>query len=87
MMAKQQNLVCFSRFDSDQPWKLETYEQHGGYQAWRRILAGELTPEQIISAVKASGLRRGRLSHGPEVEFHAQNAARPEVHRLQFGRE
>jgi len=52
-----QNLVCFSTFGSDQPWKLETYEHHGGYQAWRRILAGELTPEQVISTVKASGLR------------------------------
>lgn len=36
---------------------LATYEKHDGYQTWRKILAGELTPEQIIDEVKASGLR------------------------------
>ncbi|HEX5764397.1 MAG TPA: NADH-quinone oxidoreductase subunit NuoF, partial [Woeseiaceae bacterium] len=56
-MDIQQNLVCFSTFGEEQPWTLESYEKHGGYQAWRRILAGELTPEAIIEEVKASGLR------------------------------
>jgi NADH-quinone oxidoreductase subunit F len=51
------NLVCFSTFDSPEPWTLATYEQHDGYKAWRRILAGELTREQVIEEVKASGLR------------------------------
>jgi NADH-quinone oxidoreductase subunit F len=57
LMDIQQNLVCFSTFGEEQPWTLESYEKHGGYQAWRRILAGELTPEAIIEEVKASGLR------------------------------
>lgn len=56
-MAYEQNLVCFNTFGSDEPWSLATYEKHDGYQAWRRVLAGELTPEQIIEEVKASGLR------------------------------
>ena len=56
-MDIKQNLVCFSTFGEEQPWTLESYEKHGGYQAWRRILAGELTPEAIIEEVKASGLR------------------------------
>jgi len=56
-MAYQQNLVCFSTFGSDKPWSLATYEKHDGYQAWRKVLAGELTREQIIEEVKASGLR------------------------------
>ena len=56
-MAYQQNLVCFSTFGSDEPWSLGTYERHDGYQAWRKVLAGELTREQIIEEVKASGLR------------------------------
>jgi len=56
-MAYQQNLVCFSTFGSDKPWSLGTYEKHDGYQAWRKVLAGELTREQIIEEVKASGLR------------------------------
>jgi NADH-quinone oxidoreductase subunit F len=56
-MAYEQNLVCFSTFGSPQSWSLATYEKHDGYKAWRRVLAGELTPEQIIDEVKASGLR------------------------------
>jgi len=57
LMDIKQNLVCFSTFGEEQPWTLESYEKHGGYQAWRRILAGELTPEAVIEEVKASGLR------------------------------
>ena len=56
-MALQQNLVCFNTFGADESWTLSTYEKHDGYKAWRRVLAGELTPEQIIDEVKASGLR------------------------------
>jgi len=56
-MAYEQNLVCFNTFDSEESWTLATYEKHGGYEAWRKILAGELTPDQVIDEVKASGLR------------------------------
>ncbi|HEX2140375.1 MAG TPA: NADH-quinone oxidoreductase subunit NuoF [Woeseiaceae bacterium] len=51
------NLVCFSTFDAAEPWTLATYEQLDGYKAWRRVLAGELTREQVIEEVKNSGLR------------------------------
>ena len=51
------NLVCFNTFGAEESWTLATYEKHDGYQAWRRILAGELTQEQVIEEVKASGLR------------------------------
>ena len=57
MTGYPQNLVCFSTFGSANSWSLETYLKHDGYKAWRRVLAGELTPEQIIAEVKASGLR------------------------------
>lgn len=56
-MALQHNLVCFNTFGSPESWTLATYEKHDGYQTWRKILAGDLTPEQIIDEVKASGLR------------------------------
>ncbi|HEX6260886.1 MAG TPA: NADH-quinone oxidoreductase subunit NuoF [Woeseiaceae bacterium] len=56
-MEIRQNLVCFNTFGEELSWTLSVYEKHGGYQAWRRILAGELTQEAIISEVKASGLR------------------------------
>jgi NADH-quinone oxidoreductase subunit F len=51
------NLVCFATLDHPEPWTLETYRRTGGYEVWERILAGELTREQVIDGVKASGLR------------------------------
>jgi NADH-quinone oxidoreductase subunit F len=56
-MAFEQNLVCFNTFGSEASWSLATYEKHGGYKAWRKILAGKMTPEDVIDEVKASGLR------------------------------
>jgi NADH-quinone oxidoreductase subunit F len=56
-MAYEQNLVCFNTLGAEASWTLATYEQHGGYEAWRRILAGDLSPADIIDEVKASGLR------------------------------
>ncbi len=56
-MAYEQNLVCFNTFGHERSWSLETYEKLDGYKAWRKILAGELTPEDVIEEVKASGLR------------------------------
>ncbi len=36
---------------------LEVYEKNGGYQVWRKILKGEITPDSIIDELKKSGLR------------------------------
>ncbi len=36
--------------------KIDVYEQHGGYQAFRKAVK-EMTPEQVTDVVKASGLR------------------------------
>ncbi len=56
-MAYEQNLVCFATLGSAEPHALETYKKHDGYKAWQKILAGDMTPEQVIDEVKASGLR------------------------------
>ena len=56
-MAYEHNLVCFNTFDDEQSWLLDTYEKRGGYQSWRKILAGKMTPDEVIDEVKASGLR------------------------------
>ena len=56
-MAYEQNLVCFNTLGSEESWTLATYEKHDGYKAWRRVLAGELSPADLIDEVKASGLR------------------------------
>lgn len=53
-----QNQVCFETLELDgERHSLEAYQGLGGYGAWKRILAGELSPEDIIEEVKASGLR------------------------------
>ena len=56
-MDYAQNLACFNTFGEKDSWTLATYERLDGYKAWRRILAGELSPDDVIEEVKASGLR------------------------------
>ena len=56
-MDYAQNLACFNTFGEEESWTLATYERLDGYKAWRRILAGELSPDDVIEEVKASGLR------------------------------
>ena len=56
-MNLDQNLVCFNTFGSDESWTMATYAKHDGYKAWRKILAGDMTPAEVIDEVKASGLR------------------------------
>jgi NADH-quinone oxidoreductase subunit F len=51
------NEVCFKTLDQKKSWSLKTYEANGGYSVWRKILKGELTPDQIIDELKTSGLR------------------------------
>ncbi|MFW2403791.1 MAG: NADH-quinone oxidoreductase subunit NuoF [Gammaproteobacteria bacterium] len=59
MAAYEKNLVCLQTLDLgvDEPWTLESYLQVGGYESWKRVLAGELSPEEVVDIVKASGLR------------------------------
>ena len=57
MTDHAQNLVCFNTFGSEESWTLASYEKHDGYQAWRKVLAGEMSQEEVIEEVKASGLR------------------------------
>jgi NADH-quinone oxidoreductase subunit F len=56
-MTYEHNLVCFNTFDEEEPWTLKTYEKKNGYESWRKILAGKMSPDEVIDEVKASGLR------------------------------
>jgi NADH-quinone oxidoreductase subunit F len=49
--------VILTTLHFDQPWTLENYLKVGGYQALRKILTEQMSPEAIIAEVKASGLR------------------------------
>jgi NADH-quinone oxidoreductase subunit F len=47
--------VLTSDWADEQSWKLATYERHGGYEALTKALS--MAPDDIIAAVKDSGLR------------------------------
>jgi NADH-quinone oxidoreductase subunit F len=51
------NEVCFRTLHKDRPWRLETYQSEGGYEALKNILSEKIEQEEIIDAVKKSGLR------------------------------
>ncbi len=78
MTERQFNQVCFAtlKFDSE-PWSFAHYRELGGYEAWQRVLAGELDPTAIIEEIKASGLRgRGGAGFptGLKLSFMPRNA-------------
>jgi NADH-quinone oxidoreductase subunit F len=51
------NLVVFEPLKFETPWKIDTYRKIGGYESWQKIIREKPPREQIIDAVKASGLR------------------------------
>ncbi|MFO1351150.1 MAG: NADH-quinone oxidoreductase subunit NuoF [Gammaproteobacteria bacterium] len=51
------NEVCYKTLGHDRPWSLETYQSLGGYDAWKKTLAGTLSQDAIIDEMKKSGLR------------------------------
>lgn len=53
----QINNVCYQTLQFDQPWTLENYISVGGYKAWKKILRENISPDDVIEQIKASGLR------------------------------
>ncbi|MGF1528835.1 MAG: NADH-quinone oxidoreductase subunit NuoF, partial [Candidatus Competibacterales bacterium] len=51
------NSLCYQTLGLEQPWSLATYQGLGGYEAWGKILRGEMTPEAVIEEIKTSNLR------------------------------
>ncbi len=51
------NEVCFRTLRNDRPWRLETYQSEGGYEAWKKILSEKVPQGELIETVKQSGLR------------------------------
>ncbi len=56
-MTYQRNLVSLNTLNEDRSWELATYERCGGYTVWRQVIAGEISPKEIVDAIKDSGLR------------------------------
>src|SRR5204863_676962 len=57
------NLTVFEPLKLERSWTLATYRSIGGYEVWERLLKEKPPREQVIDAVKASGLR-GRGAAG-----------------------
>lgn len=51
------NEVIFNTLHLKESWKLATYESAGGYQALRKILRENISPDAVIAEVKKSALR------------------------------
>ncbi len=72
------NEVCFRNMHLDRPWLLETYQQEGGYEALTKIIKENISPDQIIEQVKASGLRgRGGAGFPTGLKWSFINRAAP----------
>jgi len=56
-VGKEQNQVVYTTLKFDQPWTYENYLEIGGYTAWHKILKENMSPEDVVAEVKASGLR------------------------------
>jgi NADH-quinone oxidoreductase subunit F len=56
-MAYEFNQVCLTTLGLDEPWSMAAYRSTGGYEIWEKILRGEMTPQDVIEKLKASGLR------------------------------
>jgi NADH-quinone oxidoreductase subunit F len=54
---ERMNQVVFEPLRLGKSWEMATYQKIGGYDVWRKILADKPPREEIIEAVKASGLR------------------------------
>ena len=47
--------ILTDNWDAERSWTIESYEAQGGYAALTKALA--MTPDEVIGAVKDSGLR------------------------------
>ncbi|MEA2031214.1 MAG: NADH-quinone oxidoreductase subunit NuoF [candidate division Zixibacteria bacterium] len=55
-VAKSDKLHLFRYVEDPEQVKIEKFEEHGGYVAWKKVLT-EMEPVQVIDEVKNSGLR------------------------------
>lgn len=75
-----QNENCYRLNHLENSWDIDTYVANGGYEVWKKVLAGEITPQEIIDEVKTSGIRgRGGAGFptGLKWSFMNRNAPGP----------
>ena len=49
--------IILSGLEGDRTWRLADYVQRGGYAALKKIIAENISADQVISEVKKSALR------------------------------
>ena len=55
-VAQSDTLHLLRHCEDPEQVKIDTYENHGGYKAWRKVLA-EMKPDEVAVEVKTAGLR------------------------------
>ena len=72
------NECCFRLNHLDRSWDIDVYEANGGYAVWKKVLAGELDPQEIIEEVKTSGIRgRGGAGFPTGLKWSFMNRYAP----------
>lgn len=72
------NLCCYRNNHLENSWDIETYISQGGYQVWKQVLAGDLSPQEIIDEVKVSNLRgRGGAGFPTGLKWSFMNRHSP----------
>jgi len=54
--ASNEKLHLFRYVEDPNQYRIETFEEHGGYRAWKKVLTS-MKPDEVIAQVKESGLR------------------------------
>jgi NADH-quinone oxidoreductase subunit F len=72
------NECCYRLNHLDRSWDIDVYMANGGYEIWKKVLAGELDPQEIIEEVKISGLRgRGGAGFPTGLKWSFMNRLAP----------
>ncbi|MDG6774678.1 NADH-quinone oxidoreductase subunit NuoF [Thiomicrorhabdus sp. ZW0627] len=73
-----QNECCYRLNHLDRSWDIDVYMANGGYEIWKKVLAGELDPQEIIEEVKTSGIRgRGGAGFPTGLKWSFMNRMAP----------
>ena len=73
-----QNENCYRLNHLENSWDIETYVANGGYEVWKKVLAGELEPADIIEEVKTSNIRgRGGAGFPTGLKWSFMNRYAP----------
>jgi NADH-quinone oxidoreductase subunit F len=72
------NLCCYRNNHLENSWDIDTYIAQGGYQVWKQVLNGDLSPQEIIDEVKVSNLRgRGGAGFPTGLKWSFMNRHSP----------